>query len=175
MLVQEIAFSPVLFMFPFRFSIRNKHVWKLSWVGSEENSYLSAALLCSHWSPWDLNGIKLIFEVCIYPVVLKKRSLFLTDKWLHVNSESKFSDKWPLFHPVTPGKVAGCHIYTPVDVYLYLLCKNKCEINIASVKQRTRLLCCSFEIFGCCLKISILTFVVQVFSHEYSGSDLKMY
>lgn len=124
--------------------MKSKNVLNLSWIGSEENSYLSAALLCSHWSPWDLNGIKLIFEVCIYPVVLKmkkSKSLFPTDKW-HSTSvlNLKFSDKWPSFHPVSSAKVAGRHIYTPVDVYLYLLCKIKCEIKIASVKQKTRLL-----------------------------------
>lgn len=123
--------------------MKSKNVLNLSWIGSEENSYLSAALLCSHWSPWDLNGIKLIFEVCIYPVVLKmkKASLFsqqTSDSMSVLNL--KFSDKWPSFHPVSSAKVAGRHIYTPVDVYLYLLCKIKCEIKIASVKQKTRLL-----------------------------------
>lgn len=123
--------------------MKSKNVLNLSWIGSEENSYLSAALLCSHWSPWDLNGIKLIFEVCIYPVVLKmkKASLFsqqTSDSMSVLNL--KFSDKWPSFHPVSSAKVAGHHIYTPVDVYLYLLCKIKCEIKIASVKQKTRLL-----------------------------------
>lgn len=48
----------------------------------------------------------------------------------------KFSDKRPSFQPVRPAKGAGRHIYTPVDVYLYLLCKIKCEIKIASVKHK---------------------------------------
>lgn len=55
------------------FRIRIKNLLNLSSIWSEEKRYLSAMLLCSRWSPWDLNDIKLIFEVCIYPVVLKKK------------------------------------------------------------------------------------------------------
>lgn len=43
----------------------------------------------------------------------------------------KFSDKLPSIYHVSSAEAAEHHIYTPVDVYLYLLCTNKCEIKIA--------------------------------------------
>lgn len=43
----------------------------------------------------------------------------------------KFSDKLPSIYHVSSAEAAEHHIYTPVDVYLYLLCTNKCEIKLA--------------------------------------------
>lgn len=64
------AFFP---FFVFRIKIlRKEKQLNRSWIWSEEKRYPSAVTLRSRWSPWDLNDIKLIFEVCIYPVVLKE-------------------------------------------------------------------------------------------------------
>lgn len=60
----------------------------------------------------------------------KKESLFPSREIVNLTLNLKFSDKLPSFHDVSSAEAAERHIYTPVDVYLYLLCTNKCEIKI---------------------------------------------